>query len=71
MSGSANENQLRGRAHPEDAKDDEEDDLEEMPVSIVSDLEKHEFTGSKWIHGLRKQNSMKAPQARDENLPRA
>jgi hypothetical protein len=37
---------------PEGTYDDEEDDLEEMPVSIIRNLEEHKFPGSEGVHSL-------------------
>ena len=41
----------RRETHPEDAEDNEEHDLEEVPISIVSDLEQHEFPAAIRVHG--------------------
>ena len=38
--------------NPKDTYDDEEDDLEEMPVSVIRDLEEHKFPGSERVHSL-------------------
>ncbi len=40
------------RTYPEYAQDYEEDYLEEVPVSVVCDLEQYEFAASIRIHGL-------------------
>jgi hypothetical protein len=45
-----NESAVESSKYP---KDDEENDFEEVPVSIVRDLENDEFSGSKWIHCLK------------------
>lgn len=44
--------QKRAGTDPEGTYDDEEDDLEEMPVSIIRDLEEHKFPGSEGVHRL-------------------
>jgi hypothetical protein len=40
------------RAHAKDAEDDEEHDLEEVPVAVVGDLEEHKLAGPEGVHGL-------------------
>ena len=39
-------------AYSKDTYDEEEENLEEMPVSVVRDLEKYEFSCSEGIHCL-------------------
>lgn len=39
-------------SHPEYTKDDEEDDLEEMPVAVVCNLEQYELPSAVRIHRL-------------------
>ena len=43
--------------NPKDTQDDEEDNLEEMPVTVVRDLEQDEFTATVWVHSLNICNS--------------
>ena len=38
--------------NPEGTYDDEEDDLEEMPVPVIRDLEEHKFSGPERVHSL-------------------
>ena len=40
------------RTYPEDPKDNKEYYLEEVPISIVSDLEQHQLARSEGIHPL-------------------
>ena len=42
---------LEKLTHPEDAEDYEEHNLEKVPISIVSDLEQHEFSAAIRVHG--------------------
>jgi len=37
---------------PKGTDDDEEDDLEEMPVPVIRNLEEHKFPGSEGVHSL-------------------
>lgn len=34
------------------SKDDEKDDLKEVPVTLIGHLEQYQFAGSEWVHGL-------------------
>jgi hypothetical protein len=43
---------MRRRSHPEHAQNDEKDDLEEVPVSIIGNLEQYEFACPERIHRL-------------------
>lgn len=38
--------------HPKDSKDDEEDNFEEVPISVISYLEQYEFASTEGIHCL-------------------
>ena len=38
--------------NPKDTYDDEEDDLEEMPVPVIRDLEEHKFSALEKVHSL-------------------
>lgn len=42
------------RAYPKDSEDDEEYNLEEMPIPIVSDLEQYQLSCSERVHCLEK-----------------
>jgi hypothetical protein len=42
----------RGWLYPEDTEDNEEHDLEKMPISVISDLEQYQLSGSEGVHGL-------------------
>lgn len=44
---------MKDSTHAEDAKDDKEDDLEEMPITVVGDLEQYQFPRSEGIHYLK------------------
>ena len=37
--------------HPENAKDNEEHNLEEVPISVIGDLEQYEFPAAVRVHG--------------------
>lgn len=43
-------------AHAEDSDDDKKSDFEEVPVSIVRNLEKYDFAGPENVHGLETTN---------------
>ena len=43
---------MKGFTYAEDAKDDEEYNLEEMPITVVRDLEQYQFPCSEGIHCL-------------------
>lgn len=43
---------LGGETHAKHADEDEEADLEEVPVAIKVDLEEYELPSSKRVHGL-------------------
>ena len=40
------------RKYPENAQNDEEHDLKEMPISIIGDLEQHQLSSPERIHSL-------------------
>ena len=42
----------RGWLYPEDAENNEEHNLKKMPISVISDLEQDQLSGSEWIHSL-------------------
>ena len=44
--------QLIADAHSKYTQNDEEHYLEEVPISIVCDLEQHKLAASIWVHGL-------------------
>lgn len=39
--------------HAEDTENYEKDNLEEMPITVVGDLEQYQFPGSEGIHDLK------------------
>lgn len=43
---------MRRKTHAKYAYEDEETDLKEMPISVVRDLEEHQFASAERVHGL-------------------
>ena len=40
-------------AYSKNSENDEEQDLEEMPVTVIGNLEQYQLATAIWIHGLR------------------
>ena len=43
---------MRDKTHAKDSQDYEKDNLEEVPVTVVSDLEQYQFPSSEGVHYL-------------------
>ena len=39
--------------HTKDSEDYEKDDFEEMPITVVGDLEQYQFAGPEGVHDLK------------------
>ena len=48
----AEKKEPHGWLYPEDTEDNEEHNLEKMPISAISDLEQHQLSGSEGVHSL-------------------